>query len=124
MELPPETGMEELYMVTDQGIRVCESLDSRILPAIREKSVKSALRFLSFRERGAKIKFDFEPLAGGRFVATCRITEKDRELLNTSVTVESTVQLERIRRNFYDKPEVVYRGIMAVLTGEVNYLIE
>jgi hypothetical protein len=124
MEIPADGEREELYMITDQGIRVAESLDSRILPAIREKSVKSALRFLSFRERGAKLKFEFEPLQGGKFVATCLITEKDREVMRASVTVDSTTQLERIRSNFYDKPEVVYRGIMAVLTGEVNYLIE
>ena len=123
-ELPAKEGEEEKYRITEQGVRVAESLDSRILPAIREKSVKSAMRFLSFRERGAKVKFDFDPLPNGRFIATCLITEKDKEVLKTSVLVESTTQLERIRQNFYDKPEVVYRGIMAVLTGEVNYLIE
>ena len=124
IEFPANEGGEELYEITEQGIQVADSLDSRILPSIREKSLKSALRFLSFRERGAKVKFDFQPLPSGRFIANCIITEKDKELLNVSVSVESSTQLERIRRNFYDKPEVVYRGIMAVLTGEVNYLIE
>lgn len=124
MEIPAEGDKEEMYMITEQGIQVADSLNSRILPTIREKSVKSALRFLSFREKGAKVKFDFDPLPNGRFVAICLITEKDKEVLKTSVVVESTTQLERIRLNFYDKPEVVYRGIMAVLTGEVNYLIE
>ncbi len=124
IELPAEDGGEELYEISAQGATVAETLDSRILPSIREKSLKSAMRFLSFRERGAKVKFDFEPLPNGRFNANCIITEKDKELFNVTVAVESSTQLERIRRNFYDKPEVVYRGIMAVLTGEVNYLIE
>ncbi len=124
LELPAAEDGEELYEITPQGVIVAETLDSRILPSIREKSLKSAMRFLSFRERGAKVKFDFEPLPNGRFIAKCIITEKDKELLNVEVAVESSTQLERIRRNFYDKPEVVYRGIMAVLTGEVNYLIE
>jgi hypothetical protein len=124
LELPVGEVGEELYEITPQGAIVAETLDSRILPSIREKSLKSAMRFLSFRERGAKVKFDFEPLPNGRFIAKCIITEKDKELLNVEVAVESSTQLERIRRNFYDKPEVVYRGIMAVLTGEVNYLIE
>lgn len=123
-EIEGTEGEEELYRITAQGIQVCESLDSRILPAIREKSVKSALRFLSFRERGAKIKFDFETQPNGRFEITCIITEKDKEVMKASVAVESSSQLERIRANFYENPEVVYRGIMAVLTGEVNYLIE
>ena len=124
IELPTDEAGEELYEISPNGMIVAETLDSRILPTIREKSVKSALRFLSFRERGAKLKFDFEPLPNGRFVAKCIITEKDKEIMNVELTVESSTQLEKIRRNFYDKPEVVYRGVMAVLTGEVNYLIE
>lgn len=124
LEIPAEEGGEELYEITSRGIQVADTLDSRILSSIREKSLKSALRFLSFRERGAKVKFDFQPQQNGRFSASCIITEKDKELLNVKVELESSTQLERIRRNFYDKPEVVYRGIMAVLTGEVNYLIE
>ncbi len=124
-EIPSQTpDGEETYEITAQGRQVCESLDSRILPAIREKSVKSALRFLSFRESGTKLDFEFEPLPNGRFNGTCIISEKDKELLRVSVAIESSIQLEKIRRNFYEKPEVVYRGIMAVLTGEVNYLIE
>ncbi len=124
MEFPAEEGREELYQITSQGIDVADTLNSRILPSIREKSIKSAMRFLSFRERGAKVAFDFETMPNGRFIATCIITEKDKEVLKVSTALESSTQLERIRRNFYDKPEVVYRGIMAVLTGEVNYLIE
>ncbi len=121
-EGPEET--DELYEITPQGIHVADNLDSRILSSIREKSLKSALRFLSFRERGAKVKFDFRHLAGGRFEANCIITEKEEELLNVRLTLESSNQLERIRHNFYEKPEVVYKGLLAVLTGEVNYLID
>lgn len=124
-ELPSEEeGGEETYEITPQGIHVADNLDSRLMSSIREKSLKSALRFLSFRERGAKVKFDYRPLPNGRFEATCIITEKEEELLHVTLTLESSNQLERIRRNFYDKPEVVYKGIMAVLTGEVNYLMD
>ncbi len=125
VELPSEEeGKEELYEITPQGVHVADNLDSRLLSSIREKSLKSALRLLSFRERGAKVKFDFQPMAGGRFTATCIISEKEEELMNVTLTLESSNQLERIRHNFYDKPEVVYKGVLAVLTGEVNYLID
>ncbi|MBQ7125206.1 MAG: DUF4364 family protein [Clostridia bacterium] len=115
---------EEIYQITEQGINVADTLDSQLINMIKEKSLKSALRLLSFKERGAKVKFDFEPLQNGRFLAKCIITEKEEEMMSVSLTLESRNQLERIRRNFYDKPEVVYKGILAVLTGEVNYLID
>ena len=121
---PTGEGKDEMYEITPQGIIVADSLDSRLLSSIREKSLKSALRFLSFRERGAKVKFDFRPMAGGRFACNCIIQEKDEELMNVELILESSNQLERIRHNFYERPEVVYKGILAVLTGEVNYLID
>ncbi len=126
VELPADEaeGQDELYEITPQGIHVADNLDSRLLSSIREKSLKSAIRLLSFRERGAKVRFEFQPMAGGRFTVNCIIQEKDEELMNVEMILESSNQLERIRHNFYDKPEVVYRGIMAVLTGEVNYLID
>ena len=115
---------DEIYRVTEQGAYVVDTLDSRIINNIKEKSLKSALRFLSFKERGAKVKFDFGTLKNGRFEADCVISEKDEEIMHVTLTLESANQLEKIRHNFNDKPEVVYRGILAVLTGEVNYLID
>ena len=125
-EIRKEDGenAEELYAITEQGIDVVDDLHSRLLSSIREKSLKSALRLLSFRQRDAKVQFDFRPLANGRFTATCLITEKEEERMNVTLTLESVNQLEKIRHNFYDKPELVYKGILAVLTGEVNYLID
>ncbi len=114
----------ELYQITPQGIHVADTLDSRLINLIKERSLKNALRLLSFKERGAKLKFDFDTLPNGRFYAKCIIAEKDEEKINVTLTLESSNQLERIRRNFYENPEVIYRGILAVLTGEVNYLID
>lgn len=117
-------GDNEMYLITEQGISVADTLDSRLITLIKERSLKSAVRLLSFKERGAKLKFDFDTLPNGRFVAKCAISEHDEDIMSVSLNLESSLQLEKIRRNFYDKPEVVYRGILAVLTGEVNYLIE
>lgn len=117
-------GDEEMYVITEQGIHVADTLDSRLITLIKERSLKSAVRLLSFKKRGAKLKFDFDMLPNGRFVAKCAISEHDEDMMAVSLNLESSLQLEKIRRNFFDKPEVVYRGILAVLTGEVNYLIE
>ena len=90
---------------------------------LKEKSLKSALRLLSFKKRNAKFRVEYEPMSGNRVLARCVITEKDDTIMDVKLILESVNQLERIKRNFYDNPEVVYKGILAVLTGEVNYLI-
>ena len=91
---------------------------------LKEKSLKSALRLLSFKKKNAKIKVEYEPMSGNRILARCIISERDENILDVKLILESVNQLERIKRNFYDNPEVVYKGILAVLTGEVNYLID
>ena len=38
--------------------------------------------------------------------------------------VDNKIELEKMKYNFSDKPEICYRGILALLSGEVNYLLE
>ncbi len=115
---------EDYYVITNQGKHVADNLDSRLINMLKEKSLKSALRLLSFKKKNAKIKVEYEPMSGNRILARCIISERDENILDVKLILESVNQLERIKRNFYDNPEVVYKGILAVLTGEVNYLID
>lgn len=117
-------GDEVLYQISKQGITVAEAFEGRLMSQMKEKSLKSAIRLLSFRHRGTKISFDFDNLPNDRFISHCVISENGDELMRVDLKLESRYQLEKIRANFYDKPEIVYRGILAVLTGEVNYLID
>ena len=53
-----------------------------------------------------------------------KLTKKEEEIMNLSLKVDNKKQLDRMEYNVGQRPEVVYRGLMAVLTGEVNYLID
>lgn len=114
---------DDYYVITEQGIHVADNLESRLLGMLKEKSLKSALRLLSFKKRGAEIRCTHEDLPDGRFLLNCAIIEKKEELLNIQLKVDNRSQLEKIKYNFNDKPEVVYRGVLSLLSGDVNYLI-
>ena len=122
-ETKDESG-ETVYSVTEQGKQVSDSLQSDLLMMIREKSLKSALRLLDFKRRGSQIKCKSIPQADGSFLLNCSIIESKEEIMNLSLKVDNKKQLDRMEYNFGQRPEVVYRGLMAVLTGEVNYLID
>jgi hypothetical protein len=113
-----------LYAITDQGISVADTLDSRLLVMLKDKSLKSAMRLLSFKKRGSEIKCEVNPLDDGTYEVRCVIIESRRELLNTRVVVEDKALAERMKYNFTDKPEVVFRGVYAIFSGDINYLIE
>lgn len=112
-----------VYLLTEQGANVAEHLQSSLLELIRTTSLQSALRMLSFHKRGCRCHTEEAQLADGRFQLTCTILEKDSELLSVSVKLDSREQLEQMKKNFYARPEVIFRGALALLSGEMNYLV-
>lgn len=118
-----DAGNQEYYAITEQGTHVADTLESRLLGIIREKSLKSALRLLSFKKRGADVRCETEALPDGRFRMHFIVIDNHEEMMHITTILEDRNQVERMRYNFNDKPEVVYRGMLALLSGEVNYLI-
>jgi hypothetical protein len=88
---------------------------------MREKTRVSALKHLSLYRRGAKTYCSVAPTEDGRFTVRCRITEKGSDLMDTTVTVLSEQEAERIRMHFNERPEEVLRGIVSVLSGKIEY---
>lgn len=112
-----------LYRITEQGIHVADNLQSNILTTIRERSLKSALRLLSFKKKGSLIKHKSEPLKDGGYRLECSIIEEREEIMKVSVFLDNKAQLDKMEYNFENNPEVVYRGVLALLSGEINYLV-
>lgn len=117
-------GECEKYRVTAQGSEVADSLESNLLITIRDKSLKNALRLLSFKKRGANLRCTGGLREDGRYDICCSIREKNEEMVSVSLVLDNEQQYEKMKANFYDKPEIVYRGILALLSGEVNYLLQ
>jgi hypothetical protein len=45
-------------------------------------------------------------------------------IFSQSLVVDTENRAERMRDNFYDRPEIVYRGVVALMAGNVNYLFD
>ncbi len=116
-------GAVTKYEVTEKGREVCDSLQSDIIQTIRERSLKSALRLLDFEKKGWTVKRSYTELDDGRYEFNCKVLEHKKEYMNITLVVENRKALDRMIYNFDERPEVVYRGLMSVLTGEINYLL-
>ncbi|MBQ8509345.1 MAG: DUF4364 family protein [Clostridia bacterium] len=114
----------ELYRITDNGVQVVEQLQSNLLNMIREKSLKSAMRLLSFKSRGSEVRCSTEPRPDGRWDLHCEVIEGGSALMKLQLVIETKYQLDKMVYNFNERPEVVYRGIISLLTGDINYLID
>lgn len=121
-ELPVD---RDSYEVTDTGRMIAKGLsDDLLLAAVREKSYISAMRHLSLEKRGAVINHSIEQVGDGSYIFHCSIKDCDGLAFDLDLRADSYMQVSRMRMNFEDKPDVVYRGIVALVTGNVNYLFE
>lgn len=113
----------KLYEISESGRKVALGLGDSLMVSVREKSYRSALRHLSLKKRGAVFEKSFEPDGDG-YLIHCSIRDKDGVALKLSVRADSKYQLERMLTNFDERPEVIFRGIVALMSGDVNYLFE
>lgn len=120
----PETeNADVLYEITPTGREVAHVLGENLMVTVREQGVRSALRHLSLRKLGAVIDQTYAPLGEG-YSYSCSIKDKDGEVLAVQLRLDDRRQLEKIQKNFADRPEIIYRGILALLSGDVNYIFE
>ena len=113
----------KLYEVSETGHKVAIGLGGTIMESVRERSYRSALRHLSLKKRGATFDKSFEPDGDG-YLVNCSISDKDGVALKLTVRADSRHQLENMLQNFDERPEVIFRGIVALMSGDVNYLFE
>lgn len=113
----------EYFKITEKGIVVVEQLQSNLLGIIKEKSLKSAMRLLSFKQRGADLKCTHALREDGKYDLHCEVIENFEPVLQINLVVENEDLLHKMIENFNEHPEVAYRGVLAVLSGDINYLV-
>lgn len=118
------SGENELFVITDKGTMVAETLQSNIIRTIRERSVRSALRLLSFRSRGAKASCSLEDEKDGKCCLNCRAQDAGGVFMQVSLLLDTRHQAELMKQNCDENPELLYRGILGVLSGDINYLAD
>ena len=119
----PKTGDKKtMYRISPLGSAVVSQLQSGLLRSIRERSLKSALKLLSFKKRGASMKCTTSECEDGKFAFECTITEMNKEILHIRLVDDASSRIERMKKNFDDHPDAIYKGILALLAGEVDYL--
>ena len=118
-----ESEQEAQYAITETGRQVAQVLGENLMIRVREQGLRSALRHLSLQKMGAVIDQTYES-AGDGYLYHCSIKDGNGEVLSVNVRLDNKRQLDRVLKNYADRPEVIYRGILALLSGDVNYIFE
>ena len=117
-------GDEQFYEITEQGKQVAESLQSNISGFIRTKSLQSALRYLSFKDRDVRTPVTSTPRGDGGYDMVFRLTEKGKVLFELSLIAENEYMEQQMRHGFHSDPERIYRSILSLVSGDTGYLFE
>lgn len=120
-------GVEEnqpMYVVSQKGKYVARELNSDILTSILDKSLSAALRYLDFKKRGVEAKSIISKRDDGKYEIECRMIEKNEIIYSTKVIVDTLARAEQMKENFYNRPEGIYKATLALLAGNVNFLLD
>ena len=119
-----EVDGKTYYAISDSGRLVSAELQDSLLESIRDASSRSASHVLSLQRMGARVETELSEREDKKIFLECRVVEKNGVLFSFGVTVSSKMQAEHIMRAFREKPEKMFRGLMAVVTGNVDYLLD
>lgn len=112
------------FVITEQGINVVDTLADSLSHGTRRTALAAATRLTSFEKRGASIENRVTKLPEGKYLFTFSVKEEKKETFSLSVTLENRDQLNTIQRNLEKNPDGVYKCIMALLSGQADYLLD
>lgn len=122
--LKDEENGVSYYLISPTGRIVSAELQSKLMLSIREKSLKIAMRFLSFRRRGATPSSRIDKREDGKYTFHCEIDAPTGKLLSLDLTMASRLQAEDMKKKFDKDPEDVYRRLLSVMTWDADYLLD
>lgn len=113
------TEEEGRISLTETGRQVGDTLAGMIPYTLRERSVKAALQLLTRIRREQENTVELEKLDHG-YRVTCTIQDSASSLMSVSLRVADDMQAGLIRENFLDDPTLLYRSLLAILTGDAG----
>jgi hypothetical protein len=111
------------YLITPAGEEAVSNVQMKLFNTVREKALRSALRLLAFNKTGSRISSNVDELPNG-YALNCKIEDKEKVIMNLQVFLTEKYYAEKLSRNFDERAENVYKGVLALLSGDVNYIFD
>ncbi|MDR2932404.1 MAG: DUF4364 family protein [Oscillospiraceae bacterium] len=110
-----------VYAITELGRATASEFRSALPPATRDKAASALWLVLKRRKRLAEVSVR-ERAAQGGFILDLAIPEPEGALIALSVFAPGVGERELIKKRFLNDPIFIYKGIMALLTGDRGVL--
>ncbi len=107
-----------LYFITDEGVFIVSNLRSDLNGYIRERSLNSALQYISFRKGNIKKNVTITARQDGKCDARFTLEKGKDMIMDLTLTLDTEYQAQKMAVTFSEKPDVIYARIISILTGD------
>lgn len=114
---------EPLYTITPQGRSVLETYEQELLSDDKDRAIRHAMRVLAQKRDGIRQTSRITATGTG-WTVTCSIEDRQKTLFETSVFLNDRSFAERLRDNFDDRADIIYRGVLSLLSGDVDFIFD
>lgn len=114
----------ELFIITKRGRWCSQQFHGEIVQSLLENALHKALRYLDFKKRDVVVRSWIERAENGKIQVSFSFTEKGVCIFYQTLIVDHEERALRMQNNFYERPEDIYKGLLALMEGNVNYLFD
>ena len=109
---------QELYSITDKGLRNIAAAESSLSPVIRKRCDRRLAPLNNAIRRKAQVRADRKETETGEWLTTLSLTDDGSPLFHLELTAPTEESAQQITRSFLSHPERIYNGILGILLEE------
>ena len=115
---------DECCVLTASGSRIAAELEESLPPSVRNRAVGTALTLYEKEKRERENTVSITPINNCLKVECKILGGDDGDLLTLSLNVADREQARVIKEHFLEKPDVIYSAVIALLTGNSDFVKE
>ncbi len=113
----------KMYFISESGVQTLESYEGSLLPIIRERALRSAMRLMAYNKNGNRIISRITEENNG-YNLHCAIVDKEKTVFSVDMFLTRKSDAERYKANFDERAEIIYKGAKSLLSGDVNFIFD
>ncbi len=118
-----EGDSEKLYKISETGMLMVSEVQSALYAGVKDKALRSAQRLIALKRTGNRIDCKVTPCGRG-FMLEASIVDNEKTLMRLETYVTDEDYAKRMQANFNERAEIIYKGAMALLSGDVNFIFD
>lgn len=114
-----QRASSEHFTLTETGIQLADTFQRMLPAAVRERAARALDDVLTLLRRQQENKVRMEKVGDG-YQITLTITDIGSDLMSLQLFMPTQKECEQVRRRFLNDPALLYKGTLALLTGDME----